>query len=123
MDAPCTGLGVLRRNPDTRWKRSVKDIQRMAARQKKILNAAASLVAPGGTLVYAVCSCEAEENEGVISHFLAKRKDFAPDTSGMARAMPTPAFAVPDKAWFKTFPAPETMDGFFVARLKRKSRP
>jgi len=123
VDAPCTGLGVVRRNPDTRWKRTIKDIQRMAARQRKILNAAASLVAPGGTLVYAVCSCEAEENEGVIEPFLAKRKDFSPDAKGMALAVPETPFVNRDKAWFKTFPDPGSMDGFFVARLKRKDKP
>jgi 16S rRNA (cytosine967-C5)-methyltransferase len=123
VDAPCTGLGVIRRNPDTRWKRSIKDIQRMAARQKKILNAAASLVSPGGTLVYAVCSCEAEENQEVIDYFLARRKDFIPDSSGMARTAAKLFSAAPDRAWFKTFPDPGRMDGFFVARLKRKECP
>ncbi|MCF8124629.1 MAG: 16S rRNA (cytosine(967)-C(5))-methyltransferase RsmB, partial [Desulfotignum sp.] len=69
VDAPCTGLGVLRRNPDAKWKRSLKDISRMAARQKKLLNAAANLVKPGGILVYAVCSGEKEENEQVVADF------------------------------------------------------
>ena len=76
IDAPCTGLGVLRRNPDTKWKRSKNDIIRLGAKQKKMLNSAANLVKPGGVLVYAVCSCEKEENEDVIDKFLEKRKDF-----------------------------------------------
>lgn len=76
VDAPCTGLGVIRRNPDTRWKRGLKDIQRMAAQQKKLLKSAAGLVRPGGVLVYAVCSCEPEENEEVIGHFLENGKIF-----------------------------------------------
>ncbi len=74
VDAPCTGLGVLRRNPDTKWKRSLQDIQRMAARQKKLLNAAANRVKPGGILVYAVCSGEPEENEQVVTAFLKNGK-------------------------------------------------
>lgn len=119
VDAPCSGIGVIRRNPDTRWKRSVKDIQRNAARQKKILNAAASLVRPGGTLVYAVCSCEPEENEAVISHFLSKRKDFSPDRGAVALTIPGLDLKDSQAAWFKTFPSPGGMDGFFAARLKR----
>ena len=78
-DAPCTGLGVLRRNPDTKWKRSKNDIIRLGAKQTKMLNSAANLVKPGGVLVYAVCSCEKEENEDVIFKFLDKRKDFSLD--------------------------------------------
>jgi 16S rRNA (cytosine967-C5)-methyltransferase len=121
VDAPCTGLGVMRRNPDTRWKRTRKDILRMAARQKKILNASANLVAPGGILVYAVCSCEPEENENVIRHFLGKRKDYEADAAGFIRNMPGLSLN-PDDA-FKTYPDYVRMDGFFTARLKRKKTP
>ncbi len=119
VDAPCTGLGVLRRNPDIRWRRRQNDIQRMAALQKKVLNAAANLVAPGGVLVYAVCSCEPEENDGVIDHFLAKRKDFTADPDGFQRRLPI--FSAPEapRFSFKTYPAHTDMDGFFTARLKR----
>ncbi|HCY84912.1 MAG TPA: 16S rRNA (cytosine(967)-C(5))-methyltransferase RsmB [Desulfobacteraceae bacterium] len=127
VDAPCTGLGVLRRNPDTRWKRTAKDIQRMAAQQKKILNAAANLVAPGGTLVFAVCSCEPEENEAVVLNFLEKRKDYEGDAAGFRAALPEfVAQLGPDaeKDIFqaKTYPCHTGMDGFFLARLKRKMR-
>ena len=123
VDAPCTGLGVLRRNPDTRWKRTAKDITRMAAIQKKILKASASLVAPGGVLVYAVCSCEPEENEEVIRHFLEKRKDFIPDPGGFSAHLP--GFSNPDRPGFQfgTFPVYKDMDGFFTARMKRKQTP
>lgn len=119
IDAPCTGLGVLRRNPDTKWKRSKNDIARLSAKQKKMLNAAANLVKPGGVLVYAVCSCEREENEEVIHTFLNKRKDFSIDThfesGNYSRLMTRDGF-------LKTYPDTNNMDGFFAARLKRKSR-
>ncbi|CCK79652.1 16S rRNA (cytosine(967)-C(5))-methyltransferase RsmB [Desulfobacula toluolica] len=119
IDAPCTGLGVLRRNPDAKWKRSKNDIARLAAKQKKMLNAAANLVKPGGILVYAVCSCEREENEEVIHTFLNKRKDFSIDThfksNKYSRLMTRDKF-------LKTYPDTNNMDGFFAARLKRKSR-
>lgn len=117
VDAPCTGLGVIQRNPDTKWKRTIHDITRLCSRQKKILNAAANLVKPGGVLVYAVCSCEPEENEHVIQAFLSKRKDYTIDReingSGLSELM------TPD-GFIKTYPQTNHMDGFFAARLKRK---
>ena len=123
VDAPCTGLGVMRRNPDTRWKRTKHDITRMAAQQKKILNAAASLVAPGGILVYAVCSCEPEENEDVIRNFLSKRKDYEEDICGFKRNIPG-LLPNPESGYrFKTYPDHIQMDGFFTARLRRKKTP
>ncbi|MBU0973163.1 MAG: 16S rRNA (cytosine(967)-C(5))-methyltransferase RsmB [Proteobacteria bacterium] len=104
LDAPCSGLGVMRRNPDTKWKQTLKEVLRMGAQQKKMLNTAANFVKPGGILVYAVCSCEPEENEQVIAAFLQKRKDYFLDTS------------------FKTYPLTLQMDGFFIARLKRQEK-
>ncbi len=119
VDAPCTGLGVMQRNPDTKWKRTSHDITRLSGRQKKILNAAANLVKPGGLLVYAVCSCETEENEDVIHAFLNKRKDFSIDKdvdSGKFSVFMTA------EGFLKTYPHPHGMDGFFAARLKRKTK-
>lgn len=123
LDAPCTGLGVMRRNPDTKWKRTKNDIIRLSGQQKKMLNAAASLVKPGGLLVYAVCSCEQEENEDVIHTFLNKRKDFSIDKAfesgndhnSMTRFISREGF-------LKTYPEVNDMDGFFAARLRRKSK-
>jgi len=127
IDAPCTGLGVMRRNPDTKWNRSKNDIERLAAKQKKMLNAAANLVKPGGILVYAVCSCEREENEEVIHRFLDKRKDFSIDKdfksdnyySLMTRLISP---LINREGFLKTYPEANNMDGFFAARLKRKSK-
>jgi 16S rRNA (cytosine967-C5)-methyltransferase len=114
LDAPCSGLGVMRRNPDTKWKRTLKDVLRLSAQQKKMLNAAANLVKPGGILLYAVCSCEPEENEQVITAFLQKRKDYSLDTTmeGIKTA----------DHLFKTYPDGHIMDGFFAARLKRRDK-
>ncbi len=112
LDAPCTGLGVLRRNPDAKWERSVQDIQRMAGRQKRLLNRAANLVKPGGTLVYSVCSCEKEENEAVIAAFLKTRKDYALNPMGHFYGRACDNF-------FTTFPDTMGMDGFFAARFTR----
>ncbi|MCK5695426.1 MAG: 16S rRNA (cytosine(967)-C(5))-methyltransferase RsmB [Desulfobacula sp.] len=121
IDAPCTGLGVMRRNPDTKWKRSKKDIERLAAKQKKMLNAAANLVKPGGILVYAVCSCEREENEEVIHRFLDKRKDFSIDKNFKLDNYSNLMTRLMNKeGLLKTYPEANNMDGFFAARLKRK---
>ncbi len=121
IDAPCTGLGVLRRNPDSKWKRTAKDITRLAAKQKKMLNAAANLVKPGGILVFAVCSCEKEENEDVIHSFLKKRKDFSIDKE---IEISTYSNLLSKEGFLKTYPPAShntgDMDGFFAARLIRK---
>lgn len=122
LDAPCSGLGVMRRNPDTKWKRTLKDVLRLCAQQKKMLNAAANLVKPGGILLYAVCSCEPEENEQVITAFLQKRKDYSLDTTmeGIGLLSNTPLKTADH--FFKTYPEGHHMDGFFAARLKRADK-
>lgn len=122
VDAPCTGLGVLARNPDSRWKRSTKDIMRMAALQKKILNGSANLVLPGGVLVYAVCSCEPEETTQVIDRFLEKRKDFNPDPAGFERHLPFFCDSGSKTFMNTTFPDHLDMDGFFMARMRRNTK-
>ena len=119
IDAPCTGLGVLQRNPDTKWKRSKKDIERLSAKQKKMLNSGANLVRPGGILVYAVCSCEKEENEDVIYSFLEKRKDFLIDKDFHSDKY---SLFITNQGFLKTYPDPKNMDGFFAARLIWKSK-
>ncbi|MFO7883294.1 MAG: 16S rRNA (cytosine(967)-C(5))-methyltransferase RsmB [Desulfobacteraceae bacterium] len=106
LDAPCSGLGVLRRNPDAKWKRTQKDITRLSRMQKSMMFKAADLVRPGGRLVYAVCSCQPRENEDVIFSFLDKRKDF---------------FLInAEQKFLKTYPDTLSMDGFFAASLEKK---
>ena len=77
VDAPCSGLGTLRRDPDIRWKIQPQDLVRLAAVQAGLLQRVASLVAPGGQLLYATCSSEPDENEDVVNGFLATHPDFA----------------------------------------------
>lgn len=77
IDAPCSGLGTVRRDPDIRWRRTAGDLPRLAAAQGALLQRAALLVRPGGTLVYSTCSSEPEENAAVVAAFLATRPDFA----------------------------------------------
>lgn len=77
IDAPCSGLGTVRRDPDIKWRRAPGDLDRFAVGQRALLARAAGLVTPGGTLVYATCSSEPEENDDVVTAFLAERSDFS----------------------------------------------
>ena len=76
VDAPCSGLGTLRRNPDLKWRQSPQSVGELTAKQAAILAAASRLLKPGGRLVYATCSILAEENEGIVDAFLATHADF-----------------------------------------------
>lgn len=76
VDAPCSGLGVLRRNPESRWRRTEADVLRLAKLQGEILTNAAKLVSPDGLLLYSLCTTTAEESREVIERFLAKHPDF-----------------------------------------------
>ncbi|MCX7149088.1 MAG: RsmB/NOP family class I SAM-dependent RNA methyltransferase [Rhodocyclales bacterium] len=76
VDAPCSGLGTLRRNPDLKWRQSPRSVDELTVKQAAILAAAAKLLRPGGRLVYATCSILAEENEGIVDAFLASHADF-----------------------------------------------
>jgi 16S rRNA (cytosine967-C5)-methyltransferase len=118
IDAPCSGLGVLRRHPDGRWTKTEQAMQERSALQKKILANCAGLLKPGGVLVYATCTTEPEENENVVRDFLANHPEFTLDD---------PRPFLPDNAasligtdnYFRTFPAAPDMDGFFGARIVR----
>jgi 16S rRNA (cytosine967-C5)-methyltransferase len=118
LDAPCTGLGVLRRNPDAKWDRSKKDLERLARRQIKFLVSLKRLLKVSGILVYAVCSVEPEENEAVIDAFLSKCPGFEVDPD--PGKLPRRIYArFENETGFKTHPFFKAMDGFYMVRLKR----
>jgi len=118
LDAPCSGLGVMRRNPDIKWRSSKRNLTKYKTRQLQLLKNAARLLKPSGILVYAVCSPEPEENEAVVNEFLKNHDEFA-ISEEFGR--------LPDRLWaaaevpgvFKTFPDLKQMDGFYAARLQR----
>jgi 16S rRNA (cytosine967-C5)-methyltransferase len=118
LDAPCSGLGVLRRNPDAKWSSQEVDIARLAKRQARFLDHLAPLVKKNGVLVFAVCSMEPEENEGVIKTFLKNHANFA-ITSAQSIEEKTVLPFMEENGFFRTAPHIDHMDGFFAARLQR----
>lgn len=114
LDAPCSGLGVIRRQPDIRWNRSPTDLVALAQNQLDLLTTAAHLVCPGGVLVYVTCSLSPLENEGIIATFLAQHPAFA--------ILPPPGLAaacITAEGFLRTLPS-QGLDGFFAARLGRR---
>lgn len=117
IDAPCSGTGVIGRQPDIRWNRDEKELAAFAGRQLDLLARAAELLTPGGVLVYATCSIEAEENEQVIERFLDQANDFS--VSDARHILPVSARALVRDGFFAPLPAPG-IDGFFAARLVKE---
>jgi len=118
LDAPCSGLGVLRRNPDTKWRASKRGLQRYKERQLRLLDNLAPRIKPGGIIVFAVCSIEPEENQEVVNAFLNKRSNFAIDTDYEKLSFPSDHL-IDQNGFMITFPHRHNMDGFFSTRLKR----
>jgi len=114
IDAPCSGTGVIRRHPDIRWNRSVQDLAKYAKAQQQLIEFAAQLLAPGGTLVYATCSLEPEENEAVVTGFLQTHPTFK--LTDCTRLLPESARHFVHDGYFQPHPQDST-DGFFAARL------
>jgi 16S rRNA (cytosine967-C5)-methyltransferase len=114
VDAPCSGLGTLRRHPELRWRRRPADIPRLAALQLGLLAGVAPLVRPGGILVYAVCTLTQEENEGVVQRFLGAHPRFVRED---ARTQ-APEALVTSGGALTTFPHRHGLDGFFAVRLR-----
>lgn len=113
VDAPCSGLGTLRRNPDLKWKQTPEDIAELVAKQTAILNRAAKLVKAGGRLIYATCSLLAAENEQVAEAFLAAHPQFK--LVNAAEILAQQQVALDTGAYLKLLPYQHETDGFFAA--------
>jgi len=120
VDAPCSGLGTIRRDPDIRWRRASRDLPRLAAQQVDLLLRAAATVRPGGRLVYATCSSEPEENEDVVEAFL----DRAPfDRLDLRRESPRPLQPLlDDRGALRTVPFAHGLEAFFATAMLRHDR-
>lgn len=119
LDAPCSGLGVLRRNPDIKWRALRQNPANYQKKQAMFVDNLANLVKPSGTLVYAVCSTEPEENESVIKGFLNKHANFAIEKKSSGLSCDACSLITRD-GYLKTFPHLNNMDGFFSVCMKRK---
>ena len=115
VDAPCSGTGTLRRNPEIRWRITPDDIEDLSQRQKRLLSNVARTLKSGGRLVYSTCSVEIDENEGVRQAFLENNKDFRPAELSLEPALKT----APGTA--RTWPHRDGTDGFFIGAFERKS--
>jgi 16S rRNA (cytosine967-C5)-methyltransferase len=118
VDAPCSGLGVLRRHPDAKWRKGPELIDMMACQQTRLVEHLSHLVKPGGSLLYVTCSTEVEENQRIVQAFLDRHTNYA--LEAITDDLPDSAqvFAC-QQGWFQTWPGPESLDGFFAARLRR----
>jgi 16S rRNA (cytosine967-C5)-methyltransferase len=117
VDAPCSGLGTLRRNPDLKWRQSPEGVLEMRAKQASILASASTLVKPGGRLVYATCSLLAEENEDVVEAFLKEHREFTPLHCGKILRQQGIEIDVDER--MRLWPHVHGTDGFFAAGFER----
>ena len=116
VDAPCSGLGILRRDPDIRWRRTAEELEAFSARQLRMLKFASEALRPRGWLVYSTCSTEPEETNAVIQQFLSERRDFH------ITRPPTPEFSscIEPDGFLRTLPFRDGIDGFFAATLQKQ---
>ena len=119
VDAPCSGLGVLRRKPDARWRKTADEIAALPDLQLSILESAAMAVKPGGVLVYSTCTIELAENQGVVSRFLEAHPEFALETTGHYLPLPTKHA---ESKMVQLLPHVDGTDGFFICRMKKTSK-
>jgi 16S rRNA (cytosine967-C5)-methyltransferase len=120
VDAPCSGLGTVRRDPDIRWRRQPEDLQRFAAAQLHLLTRISRHVAPGGRVVYSTCSSEPEENDDVVADFLATATAFRHVPLDSIDGLPDRVTSLAgSEGYLKTTPL-DSLEGFFGAVLERR---
>ena len=115
VDAPCTGTGTIRRNPEIRYTLSPDDFTDLSKKQLAILNNASKVVTPGGRLIYSTCSLEREEDEAVVTEFLAQTTEFEKLSPRV------PERFVTAHGFGRTFPHRDETDGFFIAEFRRRA--
>jgi 16S rRNA (cytosine967-C5)-methyltransferase len=121
VDAPCSGLGTLRRDPDVKWRRQPSDLPALAANQLRLLGRAAAVVRPSGRLVYATCSSEPEENEHVVAAFLERHAAFEQVDLGADPSIPGDVKPLVDPGGaIRTWPHVHGLEAFYAAALQRR---
>jgi len=119
VDAPCTGLGTLRRNPDLKWRQSPHDLEALRAKQRAILESASRLVKAGGKLMYATCSILPEENDAIVDDFLASHPEF--EQRDAREELARQDIALDTGPRLRLWPHRHATDGFFAALLERSA--
>jgi 16S rRNA (cytosine967-C5)-methyltransferase len=119
LDAPCSGLGTVRRDPDIKWKRRESELAGNEAFQLRLLETLSASVRPGGRLVYATCSSEPEENEEVVSAFLRSHPEFG--SRGPAGLPPDVQSLLDHEGHLRTLPFRDGLEAFFAAALVKAS--
>jgi 16S rRNA (cytosine967-C5)-methyltransferase len=118
VDAPCTGLGVLRRHPEARWSRQPEDVAALARLQGELLEAASGLVKAGGVLVYSVCTWTPEEGPAQVSGFLARRAGWSLEAAPAGAGVEWSALEAEAPGAYRAWPHRHGCDGFYLARLR-----
>lgn len=118
LDAPCSGLGVIRRKPDIKWSKEAENIEPLVILQRELLDAVSRLVRPGGVLVYSTCTLEPRENEGQVRSFLSRHPAFRPDEQlpGLLPEKVVKQCQV-ETGMVRLLPHQLDTDGFFIARM------
>ena len=121
VDAPCTGLGIIRRKPDIKWGRNLEDKREITVLQAKILKQSSQYVKPGGILVYSTCTIEPEENEEMVSRFIEENRDF--EWAGFEELVPETLLKPSSKDGFiQLYPNIDHIDGFFIAKMRKLTK-
>jgi 16S rRNA (cytosine967-C5)-methyltransferase len=123
IDAPCSGLGTIRRDPDVRWRRTEADFAPLALAQREMLEQLAATVRPGGRLIYSTCSSEPEENEAVVDGFLAAHPEFRRAASRLLEQRPDLSILVDEAGALRTLPFRDGLEAFYAASLQRVEGP
>ena len=116
LDPPCSGWGTAGKHSDLRWSKSREDIEHLAKIQAAMLDRAARLVKPGGTLVYSTCTIIRDENDQVVEEFLIRNRKFSLESASKFFDNEL----VTERGYVKTYPDIEKLDGAFCARLVRR---
>jgi len=121
LDAPCSGLGTIRRDPDIKWNRTEADLARFAETQTAMIANATRVVRPGGSLIYSTCSSEPEENDAIVDAFLAATPEFSLAPIELGGECAGAGATLDDRGRIRTWPFEHRLDAFFAARLVRRN--